>query len=203
MLIAINDVRTSFLYCFTAYQGKPDRQSGKVPPPLFKSDFLMAATHPDVPKLGALIDQVGTECKWKGGLSWADVKESIKANNAICLKRGSVVMPGDPDYKDMLVLKGSNKIRFTVIDRNKSPLTEKDGRPYSGCRVNAKVDIWAQDNEFGRRINCTITGIQFYDDGPAFGGGAKAADPDEFSVVGAAADAPAPSGAADPLSGLI
>lgn len=61
-----------------------------------------------------------------------------------------------------------------VIDRDKSELHVQDGRPYSGCFVNGKVQIWAQDNKFGKGIRCTLVAVQFVKDGEAFGGGGPA-----------------------------
>lgn len=58
-------------------------------------------------------------------------------------------------------------------------LTPRDGKPYSGCYVNATLEIWPQDNKFGRRINCQLKALQFVRDGDAFGGGAPAS-PDDF-----------------------
>jgi len=52
---------------------------------------------------------------------------------------------------------------------------------YSGCRVHAKVEFWAQDNQFGRRINCTLLGVQFAGDGERFGGGSAPASADDFA----------------------
>ena len=202
MLLHISNVRTSFLYCFEPYVGKPSPQIPK-PKPIFKSDFLMAPTHPDLARVAATIEEVGNACKWKKDLTWAVVKESMKATNTLCLKKGDVAQPGDPTYAGQFFLKGSNKTRFTVIDGDRTPLTAESGRPLSGDWVNAIVDIWAQDNEWGRRINCTITGIQFLRADEHFGGGAQAADPDEFGIVAASADQPTPQGAVDPLAGLV
>jgi hypothetical protein len=69
-----------------------------------------------------------------------------------------------------------------VIDRDKTPLTSADGRPYAGCFVNASVELWAQDNNFGKRINASLRGVQFFKDGDAFSGGGAASD-DEFDSV--------------------
>jgi hypothetical protein len=66
-----------------------------------------------------------------------------------------------------------------VIDVNKSPLTEEDGKPYAGCFVNASIELWVQDNNYGKRINATLAGVQFYRDGEHFGGG-SIADTDDF-----------------------
>lgn len=55
----------------------------------------------------------------------------------------------------------------------------EEGAPYSGCYMNVIGDIWAQDNQYGRRINCSLSGAQFFRDGAAFGGG-RPASLDEF-----------------------
>ena len=81
-----------------------------------------------------------------------------------------------------MFISARSKSRPTVVDRDKTPLTEQDGRPYGGCFVNAIVELWAQDNQFGKRINATLAGVQFLKDGDAFGG-SRPADPDEFEAV--------------------
>ena len=40
------------------------------------------------------------------------------------------------------------------MDRDRSPLTEKDSKPYAGCYVNAKLQLWTQDNQHGKGIRC-------------------------------------------------
>lgn len=85
-------------------------------------------------------------------------------------------------FEDMYALNATSKARPTVIDRDRTPLVEADGKPYGGCYVNAIVDIWAQDNNFGKRINCQLQGIQFVKDGEAFGGGGVASA-DEFEEL--------------------
>lgn len=58
-----------------------------------------------------------------------------------------------------------------VVDRNpKIALTQKSGKPYPGCYVNAIVRFWAQDDkEFGKRVNATLEAVQFFKDGDPFG----------------------------------
>ena len=70
-------------------------------------------------------------------------------------------------------------------DPKMGQLTEADGALYGGCFVNAVVDIWAQDNANGKRINCQLQGIQFVKDGEAFGGGGVASvdDFDELEEI--------------------
>lgn len=57
-----------------------------------------------------------------------------------------------------------------LINRDMSPLDELSGKPYAGCYVNAKVQLWAQDNNFGKGIRCTLIALQFVGDGESFGG---------------------------------
>lgn len=71
----------------------------------------------------------------------------------------------------------------TVLDRFGKEVTEArqiKSLIYSGCFVHAMVDIWAQDNQYGRRINCTPTGVMFASDGDSFGGGAAPASAEDF-----------------------
>lgn len=53
---------------------------------------------------------------------------------------------------------------------------------YSGCYVNAIVELWAQDNQWGKRINAQLAGLQFVRNGEPFSGGRPAAA-DDFDTV--------------------
>lgn len=198
----LSNVRTSYFFGHETYTAPASPQNPN-PTPVFKSHFLMGPTHPDLARVAAKIEEVGAAHQWQGGLTWAQVKEQLKAQDKLCLHRGEVSCAGQPEYVGLFFVSGTNKSRFTIVDGARAPLVAKDGKPYSGCYVNAIVDIWAQDNKWGRRINCTITGVQFLRDGEAFGGGAMAAAAEEFGVVAGSADQPTPAASADPLAGLV
>lgn len=72
-------------------------------------------------------------------------------------------------YQGHMVIKVSTNRRPTVVDRDKTPLVEDDGVIYSGCYVNAIVGCWAQNNNYGKRVNGNLYGIQFVKDGESFG----------------------------------
>lgn len=75
-------------------------------------------------------------------------------------------------YAGHMAFKASTNRRPTIIDRDKTPLAEDDANaPYAGCYVNAIVDIWVQNNSYGKRANGNLFGIQFLKDGEAFGAG--------------------------------
>ena len=82
----------------------------------------------------------------------------------------------DDDYSDIdgyaghWFIRAANTRRPTVKDADgRTPLVEEDGRIYGGCVGNAIVRIWVQDNKWGRRVNCSLEGVQFVRDGTAFG----------------------------------
>jgi hypothetical protein len=84
-------------------------------------------------------------------------------------------------YEDMLYIKGSNKGNIRVVNRDRSDIEENEGVIYSGCYVNAQLDIWAQNNEWGKFINCKLLAVQFWADGEKLGGdGGESADIDAF-----------------------
>lgn len=43
------------------------------------------------------------------------------------------------------------------------------------------VEFWAQDNNYGKRVNATLLGVQFVRDGAAFAGGTTGAAPTNAS----------------------
>lgn len=76
------------------------------------------------------------------------------------------------------------KAQPTVFDQYNRQITAKNEIEqliYSGCKVHAKVEFWAQDNSFGRRVNCSLLGVMFAGDGERFGGGSAPATADDFS----------------------
>ena len=67
---------------------------------------------------------------------------------------------------------------------------EIERQAFSGAVVNASIEIWAQDNKWGRRINCSLRGVMLTGEGENFGGGSAPASADEFaSLAKAKADA--------------
>ena len=99
----------------------------------------------------------------------------LKADK-ICLKDGDDIEYDG--YANHMSIKASNNKRPKVLDRDKSQLTEDDNRLYAGCYVNAVIELWAQNNQWGKRINANLLGVQFFKDGEPFSDGATASDDD-------------------------
>jgi len=158
--------------------------------PSYNCCFLLPPDHPDLPKLKAAIKAAAT-AKW--GAKADEVLKALVAGDKVCLRKGDA--KGEYEgFPGNLYISARNRARPLVVDADgATPLTEADGRPYSGCFVNASIDVWAQQNSYGKRINAQLRGVQFFRDGDSFGGGAPAT-PDEFDDVSAdAADGDAPA----------
>ena len=185
--IVLKDVRIAF--CQNLFEAKPF-QPGQTPK--FSSSFLFAPGSETAKLVQSTVKQVAQE---KFGAKADSVLASIKGvPNKMCFRNGD----SKPDYEGYpgnLFVSASNKTRPTVLDRDKTPLIMADGKPYAGCYVNAIVDIWAQDNQFGKGIQASLLGVQFVRDGDAFAGGGVANE-DDFDDLGEGADAPAEGGTA-------
>lgn len=115
------------------------------------------------------------------------MKEELKGkvpSDKLCLKDGDEM--GRPEFEGKYTIKASTKKRPLVINRDKSPITESDNVIYAGCYVNAIVSLWAQNNNYGKRINAQLDGVQFCRDGEAFGDGAVSVN--EFDAFGSESD---------------
>lgn len=107
----------------------------------------------------------------------AQIAELVKTNlkgakiaaDKLCLRDGDDVEYDG--YAGCYSIKCSTKKRPIVIDRDRSPLTEDDGKPYGGCYVNASIDLWVQNNAYGKRVNSTLLAVQFFKDGEPFSDG--------------------------------
>lgn len=108
---------------------------------------------------------------------WGKDKPRLKPDK-FCLRNGD-----DEEYdgyEGAWYVTARNRNRPKVMDADgKTPLAEEDGRPYSGCYCNVWIRIWAQDNEFGKRVNASLEAVQFVRDGEAFSGAAPISD-EEF-----------------------
>ena len=165
MKIKLPNVRLSFPSVF--HKAQFNGQETK-----FEATFLLSKT-----EHAALIDQIKEAIKGKVA---GDLKGAKLGADKICLRDGDETEY--EGYAGHMSLKASNKKRPMVLNKDKTPLTEDDNVIYGGCYVNAIVELWAQNNEYGKRINANLLGLQFVKDGESFGGGSSAST-DEFDEV--------------------
>ena len=169
MKIKLSNVRLSFAQLFEA---KTVNGEGK---PAFSAVFLLDPKDPQVKAVNAAIEAVARE-KW--GVKAEATLKTLRAADKTCLHSGDL-KSNYAGFEGMLFVSARNSLRPLVLDADKTPLVAEDGKPYSGCYVNASVELWAQDNNYGKRVNATLMGVQFYKDGESFTGGGVA-DTDDF-----------------------
>jgi hypothetical protein len=178
--ILLNNVRLAFPNLFepttVAGEGKPR----------YGAALLIPLEHPQLAAVKARIDAIAKD-KWKDKA--AAVLSGLYKTDKVALHDGDTKPQYDGFAGVMFVSANSQEnAPPTVVDQARNPLGSKSGKPYAGCYVNASLEFWAQDNQYGKRINCTLRGVQFYKDGDSFSAG-RPADADEFEEVTDGADA--------------
>lgn len=154
--------------------------------PRYSATLLIPADHPQLDEIKKKIDAIAKD-KWreKAGPLLAGLYKTGK----VALHDGDEKAQYDGFPGNMFIAAASQESAPpTVVDQARNPLTAKSGKPYPGCYVNASLEFWVQDNQWGKRVNCTLRGIQFLRDGDSFSAG-RPADADEFDEVTEGADA--------------
>lgn len=178
MEVRLENVRGAFLHLFEAKQVNGEGEAA------YSGSFIFEKTSPNVKRLNDAIDG---EARKK----WLDkaptMLKQLRAADKVCLHDGDLKTEYE-GFPGHFFVSARNTSKPLVLDQKKSPLTKDDGKPYSGCFVNVVLDIWAQDNKFGKRVNASLKGVQFLRDGDAFSGSGPAS-PDAFEEVLEGADA--------------
>lgn len=177
MKIKLSGVRLSFPGLWKAEPFKPGDD------PKFKATFLIEKDSALDKQVNAAILETA-KAKW-GAKGEAAVKGMRNNPNKFCYQDGDT--KAYDGYEGMNALSAKNGKRPLVIDRDRTTLTEADGKPYAGCYVNASVEFFAYENS-GNGISASLLGVQFLKDGDAFGGGSIATE-DDFDELEEGADA--------------
>lgn len=183
MKVKLTNVRLAFPQLFEA---KAVNGEGE---PRFSAAFPIQPGSENAKALSAAMEAVAKE-KW--GAKATAILAELEGKGRVAYKKSALSKDSDvyDGFENMHTLNAGNKARPQVIDRDTSALTAQDGKPYAGCYVDCSVDLWAQDNKWGKRINATLRWVQFRADGDAFGGGAPVSH-DEFESIADGADAEA------------
>lgn len=154
--------------------------------PNFGAALILPPDHPQLAEVKAKMQAVAKE-KWQAKA--VEVYKGIEKSDKLALHDGDTKSQYDGFPGNFFISTNAQESAPpTVIDQLRQPLGERSGKPYAGCYVNVSIDFWAQDNNFGKRINAQLRGVQFLRDGDAFAAG-RPADSDEFEEVTEGADA--------------
>lgn len=180
--VIVKGLRLSFLSVYEPDK-QTDKKTGKVTEK-WKANFL-------IPKDGA----DGLMAKFQG--KWVPVLAALKAASEEAKTEKYGDKKNWPKLRpDKLFLRDGDLEEWDGYEGHwyvsaGAPLTEKplvltnrkDGdnkwieaepggksSPFSGAYGNGTLEIWAQDNEHGKRMNAKVKAVQYYADGEPFGG---------------------------------
>ena len=135
----------------------------------------------------------------------AQIKQIRDAINAMCIAKWKKPLPVDKIcFQDgikkadvdgygpgVYFMSTSSKRRVfvgKVEDGQIVPVEEADGVVFAGCFVNATVQVWLQDNKWGKRANCQLRAVCYVKDGESFGEGPVNPDEEFADMLGEAED---------------
>jgi len=174
MRIMLNNARLAFP---NLWQARAGADGGS---PAFGALLILEPGNPAIKELEKGFAAVAKE-KW--GAKADAIMKQLKAQDRLCLHDGETKAQYT-GFEGNMFVSARSKTRPSVFGRNREPLQPEDGKPYSGCYVNASIELWAQDSaNYGKRINAQLRGVQFAADGDAFAGGTPAGE-DEFADLG-------------------
>lgn len=166
----------------------------------YSADFIMEPNHPGFQQFMVEYAKLANE-KW--GANAQQVMQMIQSDRKLrCYGSGNEKI----DKKTFAPYSGYANNVYISANKDQMPqMIQSDGKPvdagntmayqqlarklYGGCRVNAAVRPWLQENKHGRGVRCDLVAVQFYMDDEAFGEGVA----DVSNLFGAVA-APATGG---------
>lgn len=172
--ILVKKVRLSYFNGFEPFKGKDDKGNAQEK---FSCKFLLPKERADsadqLKKIWSVIEAVRIE-KW--GKKYPKLPPE-----RFFIRNGDD--DGKEEYDGMWVISANNTEQPKLIDSNRAPLEKKDGKLYSGCWGHAIITVWAQDNQFGKRINASWEGVMFAEHDEAFSGRVALSDDDWSDVA--------------------
>lgn len=142
--------------------------------PRFQASFLLDPKDPEqkeqIKELKALCEKMATE----------NFEKKVSSDRC-CLRKGDDE-DGNPRYEGyggmwvVSATRANHQGSPALVDRKRNPLAEPAKELYAGCRVNVKINVYAQDYEGTKRINATLEVVQFWTNDEPFGNGPVTVD---------------------------
>jgi hypothetical protein len=209
-IIFLSNVRLSF-----PHLAEPQKQVNEATGATrisYNAEFIMPQDHPGFQQFMARYGAIALD-KWKEHAQ--AVMQMIQQDRKTrCFGRGEEKV----NKKTFQPYDGYAGNIYITAGRDSAPqMIQADGSPvdpsntmayqqlarkmYGGCRVNAAIKPWPQDNKHGRGIRCDLIAVQFAADDTPFGEGAVDAS-NLFGAVAAPAAAPGFAATPAPAMGL-
>jgi hypothetical protein len=156
-VIKLTNVRLSYPQLFVP---KPPEEGKE---PVYSATFLLNKKEhaPLIAEIEKLTDRVALDA----------FKKKVKLNR-VPLRDGNEKEGTDGYGDEVMFVSARNAKRPVVVDRDLTPLTADDSKPYAGCFVNATVRLFAFDHKTGGKgVSMSLRAVQFVKDGESFGAG--------------------------------
>ena len=112
--------------------------------------------------IAAMEDAIDAAAKEKWPKDWQKNLKKMRKDNRVCLREGD----DDDEASDgMMIVAASNEEKPLALDENGDDVTAADNVIYAGAYGDIIVRVWAQDNDYGLRINASLEGVKFRRDG--------------------------------------
>jgi len=165
-VFVLKHVRLSYLHVWApkAAKGQPESEAKYSATGIF--DAAVASDDPKVQaaqeeQLKAIRAQIDHLIK-------TELKMKVLPADKICLRSGAE-KEGEGYGEGTFYLAASNKKKPKILGTDKQPLEKDDPRLFSGVYGNIVIRIWAQNNDFGKRINASLEAIQYVRTGEPLG----------------------------------
>jgi hypothetical protein len=137
------------------------------------------------------------------GANWQAVIEAMEKSSK-CIRKGNQNLDQSGNvrvgFADKMYIVAKNPAKPAIVDSKVTIvdgkpvynyLTEEDGKPYNGCWVNLKVDIYAMKakGDIKAGVFAKLMAVQFVENGEAFG--SAPGTPDGFEDEGDSGGSPA------------
>jgi hypothetical protein len=179
--LKLNNVRLAFPHVF-APKATDDGE------PKYSVTLLLPPDHPQLPEVAAAIKAVAVD-KW-GAKAQLQLTQ-LKAAGKLPVHDGAEKSQYT-GFEGNVYINCSSKLPPLVLGTDRRPVDQASGLIYPGVFANVIVDIWAQDNSYGKRINAGFTGVQFARHGEELAG-PRRATVDDFDDISGEAEVPAPA----------
>lgn len=180
-IIYLSNVRLSF-----PHLADPQRQINELTGKetlSYNCDFIM---EPDSDNFSKFMKKYGelAVIKWQENASV--IMNMIQSDRKLrCYGKGDEkinkkTLQPHPSHAGKVFIAASRKVMPQIIQSDGTPVDEGNTlqcqqilrKMYGGCRVNAAIKPWLQDNKHGRGVRCDLVAIQFSKDDTPFGEGA-------------------------------
>jgi len=112
--------------------------------------------------IAAMEEAIDAAAKEKWPKDWQKNLKKMRKDNRVCLREGD---DDDEASEGMMIVAASNEEKPLALDENGDDVTAADNVIYAGAYGDIIVRVWAQDNDYGLRINASLEGVKFRRDG--------------------------------------